>query len=82
MIGCAWNLVAHIFRSPYSLMKNHPHLCTSSRSKTLDKKIQLGNRQNTIARDSIFILIEKNPDRKIPFLVFDLRFSISHKIGP
>ena len=38
-----------IFRSPSSLIENHPHFCTRSRSKTLDRKMLLGNRQNPIA---------------------------------
>ena len=54
-----WYLIAQYFSIAISLIENHPHFYTRSRSKTLDRKMLLGNRQNPIAQDSFFFLVEK-----------------------
>ena len=68
-----WYLIAQYFSIAISLIENHPHFCTRSRSKTLDRKMLLGNRQNPIAGDSFFSLVEKSRSKNVVFR-FDLRF--------
>ena len=70
-----WYLVTRVFRSPYSLIENHPHFCTRSRSKTLDRKMLLGNRQNPIACCTwLYYSDAEKPDKKMPSFVFDLPY--------